>query len=137
MVKKKSMRGSKGQAGERLLTETELELMNVLWRLGEGAVNDVMAGLPEGRDLAYTSVSTILRILEQKKSVGSRKEGRGHVYFPLIPKEDYEATSLKHLMTKVFDNTPSALVRRLLDSSELSSRELESIRALLNEKAGS
>ena len=89
----------------RLLTETELELMTIVWKLGEGSVADVIAYLPKGRDLAYTSVSTILRILEQKEVLGARKEGRGHVYFPLLQKEDYEARTLKHVVEKVFDGT--------------------------------
>ena len=52
---------------EKLFTEAETELMNILWKLGEGSVADVIEHLPKGRDLAYTSVSTFLRILEQKK----------------------------------------------------------------------
>jgi predicted transcriptional regulator len=118
----------------KLLTETELELMNILWKLGEGSVNDVLADLPKERDLAYTSVSTILRILEQKKIVSSRKEGRGHIYLPLIKKEAYETTSLQHLVNKVFDGEPSTLVKRLIESRDLDPEELDEIRKLLNEK---
>lgn len=128
MTKKKEARA------ERLLTEAELELMGILWRTGEGSVNEVMAGLPEGRELAYTSVSTILRILEQKKVVGSRKEGRGHIYFPLLDKEKYEAASLHHLVSKVFEGEPSTLVRRLIETEDLSENDLKSIRSLLNER---
>jgi predicted transcriptional regulator len=120
----------------RLLTETELELMNILWRLGEGTVNDVLAGLSRGRDLAYTSVSTILRILEQKRVVSSRKEGRGHVYVPRVTKEAYEATSLGHLLAKVFDDEPSTLVRRLVETRGLDGEELRKIRALLDRQLG-
>lgn len=119
---------------EKLLTEVELELMGILWRLGEGSVNDVLSLLPEGRDLAYTSVSTVLRILEQKNIIGSRKEGRGHIYVPLLTKEKYEEASLHHLVTKVFEGTPSSLVRRLLETENLSEEELKSIRSLLNER---
>ena len=118
----------------KLLTEVELELMGILWRLTEGSVNDVLEALPQERKLAYTSVSTMFRILEQKEVVGSRKEGRGHVYFPLLTKEKYEATSLHHLVDKVFDGTPSSLVRRLLETENLTDEDLKSIRALLNEK---
>ncbi len=63
------------RADVRLLTKVELELMTILWRLGEGSVTHVLGELPDGRDLAYTSVSTILRILEQKKILKARKEG--------------------------------------------------------------
>jgi predicted transcriptional regulator len=118
----------------KLLTETELELMNILWKLGEGSVNDVIAELPKERDLAYTSVSTILRILEQKKIVTSRKEGRGHIYHPLVKKEAYETTSLQHLVKKVFDGEPSTLVKRLIESKDLNPEELKEIRKILNQR---
>lgn len=128
MTRKKDTR----RAG--LLTEAELELMGILWKIGGGTVNDVLHALPPGRKLAYTSVSTILRILESKRVLESRKEGRGHVYLPLLDKQSYEATSLQHLVRKVFDGTPSSLVRRLLEDDALSEQELKSIRALLNER---
>ena len=116
------------------LTEVELELMTLLWRLGEGSVNDVLAALPPGRKLAYTSVSTILRILEQKEVVQSRKEGRGHVYVPRLSKDKYESLTMRHVVSKVFDGAPASLVRRLLDESELTEEELKAIRKLVNER---
>jgi predicted transcriptional regulator len=122
------------EASARLLTETELELMGILWALGEGTVHDVMSRLPESRKLAYTSVSTILRILEQKQALSSRKAGKGHIYFPRIEKSEYETTSLQHLLHRVFDDTPSALVKRLLEDSRLSEDDLSEIRNLLDQK---
>jgi BlaI family transcriptional regulator, penicillinase repressor len=119
---------------DRMLTQAELELMAILWSLGEASVAEVMASLPRSRDVAYTTVSTILRILEQKGFVASRKEGRGHLYSPKIRKKAYEARSLKQLVTKVFDGAPSALVRRLLDENALSQDEIDEIQAMLNER---
>lgn len=119
---------------QRLLTETELELMTILWRLKGGTVNDVIAELPKDRKLAYTSVSTILRILEQKEILESRKEGRGHLYLPTLSKEKYESISLEHLVAKVFEGTPTFLVRRLLETDGLSEADLKSIRSLLDER---
>lgn len=116
---------------EKLLTETELELMTILWQLGEGSVTDVLENLPSGRNLAYTSVSTILRILEQKGILNTRKEGRGHVYIPSIAKSDYETKTVKHIVHRVFNNTPVALVRQLLNSVDLNSEELEELRLIL------
>jgi predicted transcriptional regulator len=116
----------------RLLTDTELELMTILWMLGEGSVSDVLQMLPKGRNLAYTSVSTILRILEQKEFVSTRKEGRGHVYIPRIKKEQYEATSLQHLLAKVFEGNPGALVSRLIESKALNRSALDEIREILD-----
>jgi len=124
----------KDTQAKRLLTEVELELMGVLWRLREGSVNDVLAELPAERKLAYTSVSTMLRILEQKKVLASRKEGRGHVYVPLLQKHEYEATSVHHLVKKVFDGAPATLVRRLLEVDGMSDEDLKSIRGILDEK---
>src|SRR3954470_10343370 len=119
---------------DRTLTEVELELMTILWRLGEGTVNDVIAGLPPDRPLAYTSVSTVLRILEKKGVLGSRKQGRGHVYLPLVSKAQYESFSVRDLIARVFDGTPGALVRCLVDSKALSPEDLAALRRVLDRK---
>lgn len=118
----------------KLLTETELELMTALWQAGEGTVRDVRERLPKHRDLAYTSVSTILRILEKKKLVRARKDGKAHVYAPTVSKAEYEDRSLRHLAEKVFDGTPSAMVLRLLDDEGLSHDELREIQQRLMER---
>lgn len=124
------------EAKDKLLTETELELMTILWKLGEGSVNDVLEHLPKERNLAYTTVSTILRILEQKGVLKTRKEGRGHIYIPKIKKADYEAKTLKHVVDRVFDGTPVALVRQLLDTVKLNETELKELRKLIDEAGG-
>jgi predicted transcriptional regulator len=119
-------------AKQRLLTEAELELMTALWRLGEASVSELLKQLPRGQELAYTTVSTIVRILEQKKFVKSRKEGRGHLYAPAVSREDYEARSVKHMVNSVFEGAPVGLARQLLKSGGLSPGELNEIRALLD-----
>lgn len=121
------------EAESKLLTETELELMTILWRIDEGSVVDVIAHLPKERNLAYTSVSTILRILEQKGVLKTRKEGRGHIYIPLLKKTDYEAKTVKHVVDRVFDGTPVALVRQLLDSVTLDESDLKELKNLLDQ----
>jgi len=127
----------KRSARPRLLTQAELEIMSALWRLEQGTVHQVLESLPSGRRLAYTSVSTILRILEQKQVVGSRREGtgRGHVYFPRVPKEEYEAHSLRDLIGRVFDGAPVSLVRCLVENQDLSAHDVAAIRALLDAPA--
>ncbi|MGE0632918.1 MAG: BlaI/MecI/CopY family transcriptional regulator [Pseudobdellovibrionaceae bacterium] len=120
----------------KLLTETELELMTILWKLGEGSVSDVIELLPKERDLAYTSVSTILRILEQKNVLKTRKEGRGHVYIPQMQKSEYEAKTVKHVVDRVFDGTPVALVRQLLDSVDLNKNDLDELKKLIAKAEG-
>jgi predicted transcriptional regulator len=128
-------RSSQGEA-DKPLTPVELELMQLVWRQGEVSVADVLAALPAERKLAYTSVSTVLRILEQKGVVRSRKVGRGHLYSALLAREDYEARSVRHLVETVFSGTPSALVERLVEAVPLSPEEVEQLRKLLGDKKG-
>ncbi len=120
----------------RPLTPVELELMQIVWKHGEVSVADVQAALPPERALAYTSVSTVLRILEQKGVVHSRKQGRGHLYSALLPREAYEAQSVRHLVDTLFEGTPSALVARLVEAVPLAPEDVERIRKLLKEKGG-
>ncbi len=126
------------------LTDVELELMTILWKRGEGGVHDVLQALPKGRELAYTSVSTILRILEQKGFLRARKAGekkdeagrRGHIYVPQIQKSTYESAALHHLVQQVFDNAPGTLLRRLVESQALSASDLSDLRRELDQLTG-
>ena len=117
-----------------LMTEVELEFMNELWILGEGTVHDVLDQLPGDRQLAYTSGATVLRILEKKKFVTSRKEGKSHVYVPALAKDEYQTRSLKHLSKKLFDDTPASLVARLVNDEDLTEEALGQIRALVDRR---
>jgi predicted transcriptional regulator len=119
---------------DKTLTEVELELMSILWQLGEGSVHDVKEALPQNRRLAYTSVSTILRILEQKKILQTRKEGRGHIYSPAFSKAAYETSTIKNVISKVFGGTPISLVKQLLDTTDLTPTDLAEIKKLLEER---
>ena len=131
-MKKASSKETEG----KLLTDTELELMTLLWKLGEGSVSEVMELLPKERNLAYTSVSTILRILEQKGILKTRKEGRGHIYTPQLKKSEYEIKTVKHVVDRVFDGTPVALVRQLLDTVKLNEGDIKELKKLIDQ-AGS
>ena len=117
-----------------LLTEVELEFMSELWALGEGSVRDVLDRLPPDRNLAYTSGATILRILDEKGFVDSRKEGKTLVYRPLLEKNKYQTRSLQNLSRTLFDDTPATLVARLVDDAGLTPSDLEDIRALVERR---
>ena len=131
------MKKAKTKSAEtQMLTGVELELMSVVWKLGSGTVNDVIASLPQGRELAYTSVSTILRILTKKGFLITQKEGRGHVYIPKTGKPEYEARAVHDVVERVFDGMPVALVRQLLDSAELDENSILELKALIDSHRG-
>ena len=119
-----------------MLTEVELEFMNVVWDLGGGTVRDIHAALNRETERAYTSVATILKILDQKGYLTSTKVDRSLVYRPAVPKVAYQQQTLKELSNKLFDATPSALVARLVDDDTLSEEALEEIRNLVNKRLG-
>ena len=97
------------------------------------SANQIIEALPAERDLAYTTVSTMIRILEQKKYVESFKVGRGHSYQALVEKKDYQSNSIEDVVTNVFGGTPSLLVKQLLASDSLTADDLSEIRKLLEE----
>lgn len=122
------------QKAEKPLTEVELELMTLIWDMGEGTIKDVQNALPKDRDLAYTSVATIMKILESKKILKSQKREKAHVFSPLVSRNEYEAASLRHLAQHVFKGNPTSMVVRLLNEADLSAEELKSIKEILTER---
>jgi predicted transcriptional regulator len=126
------LRKNKPVSDEKRLTNVELELMSILWRLGEASVAQVIAGLPPERVLAYTSVSTILRILEGKGFLAARREGRGHLYKPQISRSAYEARAVKDVVNRVFQGVPVAMVRQLLEHVDMSDDDVRELRKLVS-----
>lgn len=131
-----------------LLTSVELEFMKVLWDLGQGSVRDVMAAMtaPDaGAEAgaragagarAYSSVATVLKILDQKGYVTARTEGRALIYAPAVRRAAYEARSLRSLSRNLFDDAPAALVARLVDDEALDRAEIDAIRRVIDARLG-
>lgn len=119
-----------------LLTEVELEFMTVVWDMGGGTVRDILAELNKVQERAYTSVATVLKIMEQKGFLTSERKDRSLVYRPAVPKAEYQKTSLKNLSSKLFNGAPAALVARLVDDEDVTDEMLEEMRALLEERLG-
>lgn len=117
------------------LTEGELRLMQILWDLGSGTVSDVAAALPRRRGLAYNTVLTTLRILETKGYVARRKDGRAHVYSPLVDRSSARKSALRHLVSRFFEDSPELLVLNLLDLEQVDPEELSRLKAAIR-KAG-
>ncbi|HRY31953.1 MAG TPA: BlaI/MecI/CopY family transcriptional regulator [Bacteroidales bacterium] len=112
------------------LTRAEEQIMQVLWDLRKGFVNDVLSMLPEPRP-AYNTVSTIIRILEQKGFVSHKAYGRTHEYYPLVSKKQYTRSYLKQFMRNYFDGSYASLASFFSRDETLSVTELEEIRTLI------
>ena len=118
------------RAKRKPLTKAELRIMEVLWRLREATVAEVAGELPRP-PLAYTTVLTMLRILEQKRFVKRQADGRAHVYSPAIEREDAARSAIGDVVASFFSNSKTALALRLMADSQPSATELEEIKALI------
>ncbi len=118
----------------KLLTQVELEIMNVVWTLGRCTVREIVDTLSKERPLAYTSVATMMKILEQKKILKSQKQDLVHIFVPVIERKEYEQTALNHLTENVFQGSSTSVVMRLLDDTKLTKEELQEIKKTLNER---
>ena len=117
------------------LTEAELRLMKILWRRGESAVNDLLAAMPDSEPLAYNSVLTTIRILEQKGYVEHRQEGRAFIYWPLIAEQEASRSEVKHVLSRFFGNSREQLLLTLLGDGEISREELDRLKEVIREAA--
>lgn len=107
--------------------------MNALWQKGPGTVQQVLDWLPEKPPLAYNSVLTTIRVLEKKGYVGHLKDGRAHVYQPLIDQEEATRSEIRHLVGRFFKNSHEALLLNILRDEELNESELKRLREMLAE----
>ncbi len=118
----------------RVLTDHELRLMEVLWERGRATVSDVTAALPPP-PLAYNTVLTTLRTLEQKGFVGHEETGRAFTYRALVERKVAAKSAIGHVLARFFRNSPNAMAVTLLDDVPLSESDRQHIRALLHPDA--
>jgi BlaI family transcriptional regulator, penicillinase repressor len=116
------------------LTEAELRLMDVLWLKGSATVQQVLDGLPPKPALAYNSVLTTIRILEQKGYVKHVKDGRAHVYIPLVERKEATRSEIRHLVSRFFKDSHELLVLNILEDQGVEDKELKHLRQLLQTK---
>ncbi len=119
------------------LTKAEEEVMQVLWNLKNAFVKDIVAQMPKnanGVKPAYNTVSTIVRILQDKGLVDHKSMGKSHQYFPLISKEGYSKFKMEKLMTGYFEGSFSKMVSFFVAKKQLDSNELDSILELIKDK---
>lgn len=119
---------------QKLLTELELEIMNRIWAQHPCTVREVQTALKAEKELAYTSIATVMKILEEKGFLTSQRSEKTHLFTPCVSKESYESKTLKHVAEKLFNGNPGSMVARLLDEAELSSEDIKKIRKILRER---
>jgi BlaI family transcriptional regulator, penicillinase repressor len=114
------------------LTDAELRIMNVLWVRGSGTVQSILDSLPGTPSLAYNSVLTTIRILERKGYVEHVKDGRAHVYAPLLGRQDATRSEIRHLVSRFFKNSHEQLVLNILEDRGINAEELDRLREILD-----
>lgn len=118
------------------LTSAELRLMDILWRQGPSTVAEVVDALPPETDLAYSTVLTTLRILEDKGYLAHSKQGRAFIYDAVVARETARRSALTQLLARFFGGKPELLVQNLLDNEELTEAEMTRLKRMIS-KGGS
>ena len=113
------------------LTDAEAQVMAVLWRLKTASVGDVVTALNETRALTYSTVQTMLRILEGKGYVSHDKVARAFVYRPVVDEQQARRRALRHLVGRLFEGSPSLLVLNVLEDEDIEPLERERLRKLV------
>ncbi len=111
-------------------TDRELDVMAILWELGDATVPEVREHMPD--DLAYTTVQTVLRTRESKGYVAHDEEGRFHRYRPLVAKEDAGSSVLRRMLSKLFAGSPELLLSQLVAQRNVTPEQVRRMRKLLD-----
>ena len=113
------------------LTEAELRVMNVVWSKGPATVQQVLDWLSADYNLAYNSVLTTIRILEKKGYLRHTKDGRAHIYRPVIAREEASRSEVRHLVSRFFGNSHQSLLLNLLQERNFKAEDLKQLRQIL------
>jgi predicted transcriptional regulator len=124
---------AKSKLSVKELTKAEEEVMQILWQLGKGFVNDLLEQYPEPKP-AYNTISTIIRILEKKGFVAHNSFGKTYEYYPLISKEKYTQQFMGNVVKGYFDNSYKKVVSFFTGNENLSVNEMEEIRRIIDEQ---
>src|SRR5256885_353815 len=119
---------------EATLTSQELAIMKVVWRLGDVTVRDVYEDLLETRHIAYTTVMTMMNILEGKGYLKKEKSDRAFLYRPAKPERAVVSSMVREFVNRVFDGAPRALLRHLVKDGRLSDKERAELLRMIEDK---
>jgi predicted transcriptional regulator len=115
------------------LTPQELAIMKVVWRLETATVRDVYEALRMGRPIAYTTVMTMMHVLEDKKYLEKKSNGRAHIYTPTRPRHQVIGAMVRDFVDRVFDGASGSLLLHLAKDSRLSERQRKAVQRMLEE----
>jgi BlaI family transcriptional regulator, penicillinase repressor len=116
------------------LTDLELDVMNIVWRLGHATVRQIVEGLRAQRPLAYTTVQTVLTILTQKGFVEYTQQGRAYLYSAIIQPEGVRRETVSAVVDKLFSGSSRSLVLHLIESDKFTIEEAQDLKKLLDQK---
>lgn len=115
-------------------SDLEMQILAVLWDNGDSTVREVMEAMPDGKKRAYTSVLSVMQVMEKKGLVGHDVRGRTHVYRPAVTRKQMLGPMLRGLVKNVFGGSTATAVQHLLRETSVSGEELDEIRTLLREQ---
>ncbi len=118
------------------LTEAELRIMQVFWLKGPGTVQHILDALPATPALAYNTILTTIRILERKGYIGHDKDGRAHIFRPLVAEEEASRSEIRHLVGRFFRDSHEDLVLNILEDRGIDPTELDRLRKMLERSNG-
>ncbi|MBA7555527.1 hypothetical protein ES705_48194 [subsurface metagenome] len=116
------------------LTAKEEEIMQILWEIRKGLVHAVIERLSKPKP-PYSTVSSVIRILERKGYVGHKAYGKTHEYFPIISKKDYGKRTFRYLLQNYFDNSLENIVSFLVKEEKLKPEEIEELNRIIQQNA--
>ena len=120
--------------GKKLLTPSELKVMNILWELDKAFVKEIIDEWREDAKPAYNTISTQIRLLQEKGFVGHESFGRSHRYYPLVTQGEYQKRLMKNVLKNVFAGSVSRMVSALVGDEEISDNELTEIQNMIDDK---
>ncbi len=117
----------------KLLTSLELKVMNLLWTKEQAFVKELIQAWPDDPKPAYNTVSTVVRILEDKEYVSHKAFGRTYQYFPIVTQADYQKRHVRNVLDNVFAGSVSTMISTLVDNEDLSQGEIADLRRMIDD----
>ncbi len=115
------------------ITKAQEEILRILWELNDGAVSDIIKKLPDPKP-AYTTIATVIKVLEKKGYVSHKKYGKTYVYFPVVSKKEYAHHIVNNSFKGLFNNSFSQIMSFFVKNENLSLNELEELKQLVKKE---